>query len=405
MVLSQLDDAQRQQVMERAGHVREVPTGYRSGSPELARVGGPRPEYAGTVPLEARYRAKAGELGVTDRTIRRWAAAYRRHGEAGLARQGRGGGRAMGSVDDCWVATAREVMAEHTSASKLSRKRVIELTRARAAARYGGEREVAQPSQATAYRVLAQLEREHPLFRLSTKRNRDIAARPPGSYGKLRPARPGEYLLMDSTRLDVFACDPLRLRWVQAELTIGMGWYTRCVTGIRLTPVSTKAVDVSAVLYQCFRPLPAPADWPRHAVWPEHGIPRTVFLDTTAVQGPGLAAPPLVPETLVVDHGKVYVSEHLTSVCRWMGISIQPARLRTGRDKGPLERFFRTLREDLLQALPGYKGPDLASRGSSPEGEAFFLTPTTSPGSISATPTTTGGAPCCGSTRRWRGCR
>jgi hypothetical protein len=41
-----------------------------------------------------------------------------------------------------------------------------------------------------------------------------------------------------------------------------------------------------------------------------------------------------------------------------MGISIQPARLRTGRDKGPGERFFRTLREGLLQALPGYKGPD-----------------------------------------------
>ncbi|MGW1196544.1 transposase [Streptomyces sp. NPDC002536] len=372
VVLSQLDDAQREQVMERAGHVREVLTGYRSGSAELARPGEPRPEYAAAVPLEARYRAKAHELGVTDRTIRRWAAAYRQHGEAGLASQGRGTGRAQARVDDRWVATAREVMAEHTSASKPSRKMVITRTRARTTARFGAGT-VPEPSQATAYRVLAQLEREHPLFRLSTKRNRDIAARPPGPYGKLRPARPGEYLLMDSTRLDVFACDPLTLRWVQAELTIGMDWYTRCITGIRLTPVSTKAVDVSAVLYQCFRPRPAPPDWPWHAVWPEHGISRTVLLDAGAVQGPGLATPPLVPETLVVDHGKVYVSEHLTSVCRRMGISLQPARLRTGRDKGPLERFFRTLREDLLQALPGYKGPDLASRGSSPEDEAFFF--------------------------------
>src|SRR6266581_874968 len=33
------------------------------------------------------------------------------------------------------------------------------------------------------------------------------------------------------------------------------------------------------------------------------------------------------------------------------------------REKGPVERFFRTLREDLLQALPGYKGPDVHSRG------------------------------------------
>jgi hypothetical protein len=108
-------------------------------------------------------------------------------------------------------------------------------------------------------------------------------------------------------------------------------------------------------------------------VWPEHGIPRTVLLDRDAVQRPGVSGPAIVPETILVDHGKVYVSEHLTSVCRRMGISIQPARLRTGRDKGPVERFFRTLREDLLQALPGYKGPDLYSRGTKPEADAFFF--------------------------------
>ncbi|MDQ1046988.1 hypothetical protein [Streptomyces sp. V4I2] len=178
---------------------------------------------------------------------------------------------------------------------------------------------------------------------------------------------------MDTTRLDVFAFDPLTLKWVQAELSVGMDWYARCITVIRLTPVSTKAVDVSAVLFQSFRPRPAGRDWPRHAVWPEHGIPRTVLVDVEGATGPGLASPPLVPETLVVDHGKVYVSEHLTSVCRRMGISIQPARLRTGWDKGPVERYFRSLREGLLQALPGYKGPDIHSRGESPEDDAFFF--------------------------------
>ena len=74
----------------------------------------------------------------------------------------------------------------------------------------------------------------------------------------------------------------------------------------------------------------------------------------------------------MIDHGKIYVSEHLTSVCQRMGISIQPARLRTGRDKGPVERFFRTIREDLLQALPGYKGPTCIPAGWIPESEAFF---------------------------------
>jgi hypothetical protein len=66
---------------------------------------------------------------------------------------------------------------------------------------------------------------------------------------------------MDTTRLDVFALDPATLRWVQAELTVGMDWYTRCITGIRLTPVSTKAVDAAAARYQACRPRPAGKDW------------------------------------------------------------------------------------------------------------------------------------------------
>ena len=37
-----------------------------------------------------------------------------------------------------------------------------------------------------------------------------------------------------------------------------------------------------------------------------------------------------------------------------------------------MERFFRTIREDLLQALPGYKGPDVHSRGLDPQSDAFF---------------------------------
>jgi transposase InsO family protein len=372
VVLAQLSNEQRDALLEKAAHIREVLTGYRSGSPETAEEGEPRPQYAPDRPLYERYADKAVELSVTRRTIQRWVQGFQRHGEAGLVGSDQVLQRQAPKVDDRWVETALEVMGEHKEESKPSRTLVIERTQARVIARFGPGA-VALPSRATAFRVLEDLERRHPLFRLSTKRNRDIAARPKQVYGKLRPTRPGEYLLMDTTRLDVFAFDPFTLKWVQAELTVSMDWYDRCICGLRLTPVSTKAVDAAAVLYQSFRPRPAAAHWPRHAVWPEHGIPRTVLIDVEQFQGPGLATPPVVPETIVIDHGKIYVSEHLTSVCARMGISIQPARLYTGRDKGPVERFFRTLREDLLQALPGYKGPDIFSRGEKPEDDAFFF--------------------------------
>ncbi|MFE3559456.1 hypothetical protein ACFXKW_32065 [Streptomyces sp. NPDC059193] len=331
VVLDQLDASERSRVLERAAHMREVLTGFRSGSEELAAEGEPRAAYAAGEPLESRYAAKAAELGVAGRTVKRWVAAFRRDGEAGLAPVRSGPRSGLRSAEP-WAEVALEVMVEHTGQSKPSRKMVIERTRARLLARGFAEEDL--PSRATAYRLLEDLERRHPTFRLSTKRNRDIASRPGGVYGKLRPTRPGEYLLMDTTRLDVFALDPVTLQWLQAELTVAMDWYTRCICGIRITPVSTKAVDASVTLYQAFRPRLAGADWPAHAVWPEHGIPRSVLVDRTALEGPmrGAASPALVPETVLVDHGKVFVSEHLTSVCRRLGISVQPARLRTGRD-------------------------------------------------------------------------
>jgi transposase InsO family protein len=373
VVLSAMTEAEREVIQRRAEHIREVLTGYLSGTAEFAKPGEPRRDFNPANPLTARYAAKAAELGVSMRTVQSWASDYLAFGEAGLARSTVSRQSPTGRVDERWVQTAVEVMVEHGEQSRPSQAMVIKRTNARVIARFGPD-VVTLPSRPVAYRVLAQLENRYPLFRLSTKRNRDIASRPGGVYGKLLPTRPGEYLLMDTTRLDVFALDPLTLRWVQAELTVAMDWYTRCITGLRLTPVSTKSVDAAAVLYQTFRPRPAGKDWPTAAVWPEHGIPRSVLLDVDAIHGSmtGASGPAIVPETVVVDHGKIYISDHLTSVCRRMGISIQPARLRTGRDKGPVERFFRTLREDLLQALPGYKGPDVHSRGVDPEGEAFF---------------------------------
>ena len=109
--------------------------------------------------------------------------------------------------------------------------------------------------------------------------HRDIATRPKRPYGKLQPTRPGEYVILDTTRLDVFGVDPVTLRWTRIELTAAMDWYTRCIVGLRLTPVSTKAVDAAAIMFQVYRPPPAPASWPDYAVWPHHGIPRAVLID------------------------------------------------------------------------------------------------------------------------------
>src|SRR5260370_1268936 len=63
LVLGSLAGEQLDQVAEQAGHVREVLTGYRSGHPDQARPGEPRPGYRPGQPLEARYHAKARATG------------------------------------------------------------------------------------------------------------------------------------------------------------------------------------------------------------------------------------------------------------------------------------------------------------------------------------------------------
>jgi hypothetical protein len=141
--------------------------------------------------------------------------------------------------------------------------------------------------------------------------------------------------------------------------------------------VSTKAVDAAVVLFETL--TPASTCSTGSGLLPYGGLPEVVVVDAETAEFanfPGAGRdglPGVAAETVVVDHGKIYLSEHLLGVCERLGISIQPARPLTPTDKAACERFFRTLREGLLVALPGYKGPDVYSRGADPEGCAYFF--------------------------------
>jgi transposase-like protein len=158
VVLSSLPKKRLEEVRERAAHIREVLTGYRSGNSEIAEAGEPRAEFDHSRPLCDRYAAKAAELGVDERTIRRWVKAYEENGEAGLvparfALQNR--------IDPRWSEAALAIMREHTQESKPSEKAVIYQTSKRLEICFG-HGVVPEPSQATAYRELKRLEAPTP---------------------------------------------------------------------------------------------------------------------------------------------------------------------------------------------------------------------------------------------------
>jgi len=371
-LLSGLAAAEATELRHRLGHVQEVLTGFRSGAAGTADPGEPRVEYHPDWSLTERYRAKAEELGVGVATVRRWVSRFRHDGPAGLLdRRAQRPADPLAGVDQRWLDACAAVLDEHTEASRPTRQLLLERVDARIQ-HLACEQSVPRPSARGAQRALTELSRGTNAFVGSTKAKRSIASRPTGVYGRLRAARPGEYLLLDTTRLDVFAMEPLTLRWVNLELTIALDLYSRCIAGLRVTPVSTKAVDAALILYEAL--MADSQALTGCGVMPYVGVPSVVLVDADRLetnQNKGL--PGVAPETLVVDHGKIYLSEHLLAVCARLGISIQPARPLTPTDKAPVERFFRTLTEQLLAALPGYKGPDVYSRGKSPEDQCFFF--------------------------------
>jgi transposase InsO family protein len=366
-LLESLTAAERGGLADRLRHLRELLTGYASGTASAAQPGEPRAAYDPSLPLKDRYAAKSAELGVTVRTLERWVAALRASGPAGAA-DGRSLRAAdpLGGVDERWLAMCRVVLAEHTQASRPTQELVLRRVSARLAAGHG-EGTVPEPGRRRARAVLAELTRGTNAFTGSTKGKRSIAARSQGVYGWLRPTRPGEFLLLDTTPLDVFAMEPLTLRWVRTELTVAMDLYSRSITGLRLSLVSTKSVDAALVLFETLRP--GSRQHTSGGLLPYAGLPDLVVAGDGTAGLAGVAA-----ETIVVDHGKIYLSDHLLSVCQRVGISIQSARPLTPTDKAAIERFFRTLAEGLLAALPGYRGPDISSRGADPESCTYFFT-------------------------------
>jgi hypothetical protein len=115
--------------------------------------------------------------------------------------------------------------------------------------------------------------------------------------------------------------------------------------------------------------------WPESARWNYVGIPESIVIEIAdhAIDR-GIAGIPMVhPESVLIDHGKVFVSRAFKDACRRLGVNLQLARPYTPTDKSHVERTFLTIRNNFVMNLPGYKGPDVYSRGINPEQQAYYF--------------------------------
>jgi putative transposase len=340
-------------------HVVEVETGLPPDVPAGSR---PRDGYDPRITtLADRQRAKATELGVGVRTVERKRTRYHAQGLWGLVDQ-RAARMvdAAGHADARLVEVVRELLVAETDASTGTRSRLMRRVVKRVEEVHGVGT-VPVPGRTAFYALIDRLSTGKHTFGSAVTR-RQTANRPTGMFTPTLAARPGEQVQIDSTPIDVMvlAGDGVPVR---ADLTIAVDVATRSICAAVLRPVGTKAVDASLLLAKMLVPEPMRPGWSEALRMSASVLPYQRLLDVDARMRQAAARPVIVPDQVVIDHGRVFVSDTFTRACDRLGISIQPARKGTPTDKGVVEATFDAIKTLFVQYVAGFKGANTQQRG------------------------------------------
>ncbi|MEV7931161.1 Mu transposase C-terminal domain-containing protein [Kitasatospora sp. NPDC088779] len=349
-------------------HLIEVETGL---LPDAPPGSSPRPEFDPKWrKLSERMVAKAEELTVSgtpvsDRTLFRLRGLWREQGVWGLVdRRVMRGSRPGGNADERLVAVVVEVLAAQESLSTGTRSRVMRRVERLVAERHG-QGVVEIPSRATFYRLIKELDEGKHSFGAATTR-RSQGRRPQEPFTPTMAVRPGEVVQIDTTPLDVLAVldDGVTGR---VELSIAVDVASRTICAAVLRPAGTKAVDAALLLARTLVAEPMRPGWAEALRMSASLIPHARLMSVDARLEHAAAKPVIVPDTIVIDHGKVFISETFTAACRTLGISVQPARPATPTDKGIVERTFSSINTLFCQHVAGYVGSNVTRRGQDVE--------------------------------------
>jgi hypothetical protein len=338
-------------------HVVEVQTGLRPDEPPGPR---PRDGYDPAVTtLADRQRAKAAELGISVRTVEAKRARYTAQGLWGLVDQ-----RVTrtfditGRADPRLVEVIEQMLDAETAQSTGTRSRLIRRVIARVEQTYEPG-VVALPRRSAFYALIDRLSVGRHTFGSAVTR-RQLANRPNGMFTPTFAMRPGEQIQIDSTPIDVMvlAADGVPVR---TDLTIAVDVATRSICAGVLRPVGTKAVDASLLLAKMMVPEPMRPGWPTVLRIAASQLPYERLVAIDARMREAAARPIIVPDQVVIDHGKVFVSEVFVRACDWLGLALLAAsgRRRHPRPTSVLARNRNSYRMPRLPAA-GQRGRDRA---------------------------------------------
>ncbi|HCU91683.1 MAG TPA: integrase [Actinobacteria bacterium] len=370
-LLDALPDAAAEQARWWERHVIEVVTGV---PPEVAAGTRPRPEYdPQSRTLRQREMAKVGELAAAGHrvplsTLQRLRLSYEKRGVWGLVDHRaapRPGARTDERVLEALARAVREETDRSTGTVGRLRRRVEQIL----AGEHGIDPASVMPARATFYRLAARAAAGRHTFG-SARTRRSAAKVPDGPFGTVAAVRPGEWTQIDSTPLDVLVVLDNGMT-DRAELTWLIDIATRTIPAAVLRP-STKAADAALLLARSMTPEPMRPGWPDALRMSRSVLPhrRLAQIDQRLAQA--AARPVIVPETIVCDHGKVYMSQAFRNACRAMGISLQPAHGGSPWEKGTVEASFSGLGTLFAQHVAGYTGSSVERRGEKPDADAAW---------------------------------
>jgi len=353
-------------------HILEVLTGV---PPDVGPGVAAKPGFDPSVTtLRQREIAKVAELRADGQevplsTFQRLRRSYEQEGAWGLV-----DGRATrqpstaGLVDERIVDAVRRAVAEQADQSTGTIGRLRRRVEKILAAEHGADAPP-MPSRATFYRLADRVSRGTHAFG-SARTRRSLAKQPDGPFGKVTAARPGEWVQIDSTPLDVRVVLDNGLP-DRVELTWMIDLATGTIPAAVLRP-TTKAVDAALLLARALTPEPMRPGWTDALRMSRSVLPHRRLTDIDARMEHAAARPVIVPETIVCDHGMVYVSQTFRAACRAMGINFQAAHKGSPWEKGAVERSFGSVGSLFAQHVAGYVGSSVERRGRNAEQGAVW---------------------------------
>jgi putative transposase len=352
-------------------HIIEVITGV---PPDAGRTARPRPEYDPTTrTLRQRELAKVGELTgdghtVPLSTLQRLRLAYEKRGVWGLVDH-RVTRRPGARTDERVLQAIGQAVAEQTTRSTGTVVRLRRRVEQILADEHGVDPSSVMPARATFYRLAERISAGKHTFG-SARTRRSLAQRPDGPFGTVTAVRPGEWTQIDSTPLDVRVVldngvvDRVELSWI-------IDLATRTVAAAVLRP-TTKAVDAALLLARAMTPEPMRPGWSDALRMSRSVLPHRRLTQIDQRLQDAAARPVIVPETIVCDHGMVYMSQAFRNACRAMGINLQPSHEGSPWEKGAVETSFSAVGTLFAQYVAGYVGSSIERRGKNAEADAAW---------------------------------